>query len=107
MSNLWGKIDLENWKSTPCIIGKCADETDIEIGNAVFCIPSGSIPHKMPLPICAIYVDEVGQRTPVIIIQAEEHDETIIIGARPLDGGNMVCTFPELEIMRSPNDEFL
>lgn len=102
-----GKIDIINWDKTPCISGRIATEEDIENGIAVFMIPEGSIPCATDLPICAIQTDEEsGEGTPVIIIQAEQINNSITLGVRYLDGGNGVCTLDEVELLEKPNNEF-
>ena len=104
---MWGKIEVINWDKTPSISGRVAIEDEIKNGIAVFMIPEGSIPCDTDLPICAIHTDEeTGERTPVIIIQAEQINNSITLGVRYLDGGNGVCTLDEVELLEIPNDEF-
>jgi len=104
---MWGSIDMKVWDKTPCISGRIATEEDIKNGIAVFMIPDGSIPCDTDLPICAIHTDkETGERTPVIVIQAEQINNSITLGVRYLDGGNGVCTLNEVELLEKPNNEF-
>lgn len=95
------------WRSTPCIRGRPANESDVADGFAVFFIPSGSTAHDVELPLCAIQVDpETGKRTPCIAIQVEQAPNGVFVGVRYLDGGNGVGTADEFELISEPNDEF-
>lgn len=109
MTDLWGPLIAAEWRSTPVICGRTASEADIEAGMAVFCIPSGSKPHPIRLPVCGVYRDaENGITTPVVVIQAEEGDNgQVFLGVRPLVGGNMVCMLGEVEIVEEPDERFL
>jgi len=43
----------------------------------------------------------------VIVIQAEVGDDgEVFIGARPIAGGNMVCTLREVELVAEPDERF-
>lgn len=108
MTDLWGPLIVAEWRSTPAIRGRSATEADIEAGVAVFCIPSGSKPHAVSLPVCAMDRDaESGSATPVVVIQAEQGDDgDVFLGARPLVGGNMVCTLSEVEFVEEPDERF-
>lgn len=108
MTDLWGPIVIAEWRSTPAIRGRSATEADIKAGVAVFCIPSGSKPHPISLPICGVHRDEQsGSVTAVIVIQAEVGDDgEVFIGARPIAGGNMVCTLREVELVAEPDERF-
>ncbi len=80
-----------------------ATEDDIQAGIAVFCMPSGSVPHLSPLPACAIHHDlQNGVVTPVIVIQAEDEGGRIVLGARPLTSGNLVCLLEEVQLLDEP-----
>ena len=104
---MWEKVNLNTWKTTPCISGKVATEEDIKNGIAVFSIPTGSSPYEIDLPLCGIQVnEESGERTPCIVIQMEHHDGAVIIGVRYLDGGNGVGTNNDIEIYAEPTEEF-
>ncbi len=104
---MWGKIELDSWRETPCISGRAATEEDIENGIAVFAIPSGSKPYDIQLPLCAVQTDEeTKQRIPCIAIQIEEADNGVFIGVRYLDGGNGVGTPEDIELYEEPNEDF-
>ena len=104
---MWGKIELEKWRETPCITGRSATEEDIKNGIAVFAIPSGSKPYEIQLPLCAVQIDEeTKQRIPCIAIQVEEADNGVFIGVRYLNGGNGVGTSEDIELYQEPNEDF-
>ena len=104
---MWGKIELEKWRETPCITGRAATEEDIKNGIAVFAIPSGSKPYEIQLPLCAVQIDEeTKQRIPCIAIQVEEADNGVFIGVRYLNGGNGVGTSEDIELYEEPNEDF-
>ena len=105
---LWGPIDMKSWKSTPCISGRVASETDVKEGRAAFYIEgerSTLKPIPLSLPACAVLHDEK-KETPIILIQAEETPKSKTIGFRFLGGGNGVCTLEELEILKAPDERF-
>ena len=107
MAELWGPLDAGNWRSTPAIESRTATEADIRAGVAVFYMPSGSTPHPIQLPICAIHRDaETGKATPIVVIQAEAAGDKVFIGARPLEGGNMVAFLSEMELVVEPDERF-
>jgi hypothetical protein len=100
-------LDAGNWRSTPAIEGRTATEADIRAGIAVFHIPSGSTPHPIQLPICAIHHDaKTGEATPVVVIQAAAAAGKVLIGARPLEGGNMVGLLTEVDLVAEPDERF-
>lgn len=104
---MWGIIDLERWRETPCITGRVATEEDIENGIAVFAIPSGSKPYDVQLPLCAVQTnEETNERIPCIAIQIEEAENGVFIGVRYIDGGNGVGTPEDTELYEGPNEEF-
>jgi len=104
---VWGKIEIERWDKIPFIEGRVATEIDIKNGCAVFMVPDGSIPADADLPICAIQInEETNERTPVIIIQAEQISGGVTLGVRYLSGGNGVCNLSEVELLREPSYEF-
>ena len=104
---LWGSINLDTWKDTPCISNCVANENDIANGIAVFSVPSGSRTFDIKLPRCVIQTEEdTGKKIPAIAIQAEEVGDDVYVGVRYLDGGNGACTLPEIELLDSPNELF-
>lgn len=109
MSDQWGPLDAADWRSTPAIVGRSATEADVAAGIAVFYVPSGSKPHSISLPACAVHHDaESGRATPVIVIQAEVAPDggDVVLGVRPLDGGNMVCMLSEVVFLEAPDASF-
>ena len=108
---LWGEIDIQHWRDIPHISGRVASEEDVEAGRAVFYLGNpdeiGVQSYDVSLPPCAIFTDEEsGEDIPVIIIQAEQAEDMINVGYRFLDGGNGMCTLPEIELLDEPDDRF-
>ena len=104
---MWDAFDPNDWEAIPYITGRMATEEDVKAGIAVFYLPNGGIACDADLPICAIHVDvETGERTPVVIIQAEQSGNLVSLGLRYIDGGNGICTFEEVELLQEPNHEF-
>ena len=68
-------------------------------GRAVFYVPSESEPAELAVPCCAIQHLDSGESEPVVIIQAEQTLSGIILGVRPLSGGNAVCMLSEVELL--------
>jgi hypothetical protein len=102
----WGPIDLKNWRKTPIVEGRAATDRDVEEGRAVFAV--GGQPVELDLPSCAIVQEEdVGEPTPVILIQAERLDDgTVAVGFRLLEGGMGIATLPEVELLSEPDERF-
>ena len=94
----------------PHLKDKRATESHVKSGEAVFYIPNdqNSRPYKLiQLPSCAIFREErIGPETPVIVIQAEVVKDSVVVGYRPLDGGNGVCDLEELEMLKEPDSRF-
>ncbi len=106
---LWGKINIAEWDKTPCIQNRTAIEKDVKTGFAVFYIDNSDDLKtiKMNLPCCAILIDkESNERTPVIIIQAEESQKQRLIGYRSLNGGNGIGLESDFIFLDKPNEEF-
>jgi hypothetical protein len=107
---LWGPIDMQKWKVTPCVSGRLAAEQDVKEGRAVFYISGDRNelrPIKISLPACAIWHDSKSNKdTPVVLIQAEETPTVKAIGFRFLSGGNGACTLEELKILQGPDERF-
>ena len=108
--DLWGEIDIADWRSVPCIHRRLASEADVNEGRAVFFLSDpnglGASPVDMSLPRPAILREENGGEIPVILIQSEEGGGKIYAGYRFLDGGNGVCHLEELELLDEPDDRF-
>jgi hypothetical protein len=107
--NLWGRVDAERWRDTPCVARRVALEDDAKSGHAVFFVenPSelDSSAMNLDLPCCAL-LNEEGEISPVLIVQAERHGAQTLIGYRPLSGGNGICTLEEVVLLNGPDSHF-
>jgi len=106
-ADLWGPIDPSSWKTVPCIVGRMAEEQDVVEGLAVFFLKNytdfGGKHHAIALPHFAIWTDpETSEQIPGIIIQAEHGDGQILVGFRPLVGGNVVGLLGEFQLLDGP-----
>ena len=97
---------MKRWRATPAIEGRTATDADVNAGRAVFAV--GGEPVEIDLPACAVVSEEqVGEPTPVIVIQAERLDDgTVAIGYRFLDGGTGIATLEEVEFLEEPDERF-
>jgi len=99
MTDLWGPISAGEWRGTPCISGRAATEADVKAGVAVFYIQDSSAAASIKLPCCALQSFEDGSEAPVIVVQAEVAPHGIILGVRPLGGGNGICMSSEVRLL--------
>ena len=99
-------IDMKNWRQTPSVSGRTATDADVNAGRAVFAV--GGEPVELDLPSCAIVTEEeVGEPTPVIVIQAERlEDGTVALGYRFLDGGTGIASLDDVELLSEPDERF-
>lgn len=101
---LWGPIAAAEWHQVPVVSGRLATESDVAQGRAVFYmkIEGGPQPEpfKLDLPVRAL----LGDGQTVVVIQAERMDSKVIVGYRNPQGGNGVCTLPELQFVSAPNE---
>lgn len=106
MSEAWGPIDLKSWRKTPVTYGRPATDADVAAGRAIFAV--GGEPVELDLPSCAIVIEEdVGEPTPVILIQAERLDDgRVAVGFRLIDGGTGIATLEEIELLSEPDERF-
>ncbi len=105
--NLWGQIRPEAWRDTPCTPGRVAIEDDVREGRAVFYIDGPSQAAEVRLPRCALLHEEGGKVLPVILIQAESRsDGEVLVGYRPLVGGNGICMLGEVDLLDGPDEMF-
>jgi hypothetical protein len=105
--DIWGRIDASAWQRTPCVHGRVASENDVREGRAVFYVDGPSQAAQVPLPRCALLREEGGSILPVILIQAEaRYDGEVLVGYRPLRGGNGICTLRELDLLDGPDEMF-
>lgn len=101
---LWRAIDAGEWHNTPFISARLATEQDVKSGRAVFFLKNdaefGCAPYEMSLPHLAIRSDpETNQFTPGVIIQAEHVDGKVLLGFRPLSGGNVLALLEEFRLV--------
>ena len=99
MTDIWGAITADSWGSVPCVTGRCATEADVAAGRAVFYVQGESAAASMRLPCCAVQAMEDGSEQRVVVIQAELAQDTVVLGVRPLAGGNGVCTIGEVRLL--------
>jgi hypothetical protein len=99
-------IDLKRWRNTPSVSGRTATDEDVNAGHAVFAV--GGDPVALDIPSCAIVTEEeIGEPTPVIVIQAERlEDGTVAVGYRALDGGTGIATLADVEFLSEPDERF-
>ena len=109
--NLWKPISLKNWKQTPAINDRNANEEDVKNGIAVYYIEGNfdeHKPYKIQLPKLAYLTDfETKEKELVVIIQIEETPKGIVVGYRNLTGGNGAGLMNEFEILSDNNSEKL
>lgn len=105
-------INMDDWKSIPCIKGRLADAKDVEAGLAGFYLNIHgdgleARPIPLDLPLCAILHAE--EDVPVIIIQAEEiiSEGQMIVGFIDVKTSKRgIAQLKELTILNEPNDSF-
>lgn len=101
--NLWKPIALKDWKQTPAMSNRNANEEDVKKGTAVYHIEGDFENHKpydIQLPKVAYLTDyETKAKELVIIIQIEETPKGIVVGYRNLTGGNGAGLINEFEIL--------
>ena len=89
--DLWGPIDIKNIEAIACIKNKTAVEKDVFEGKAVFFIEGSENSHRaidLDIPSKAYQIDsETGEKTLVVIIQAEHVNGDDLMGVRYVDGG--------------------
>ena len=89
----------------PCTAGRAATSNDVNEGRAVFVLQADGQSIGQPLeigvPQYAFHIDErTKQRTPCVIIQAEEARGQRLVGCRTLpDGMIMAALFHEFEML--------
>jgi hypothetical protein len=99
-------IDLKQWRRTPAVHGRAATEADVESGAAIFAIGGEPVDIGLPAP-AIVREDEVGEPTPVIVVQAERlEDGTIAVGYRLLDGGSGIAPWADVEFLSEPDERF-
>ena len=101
---LWSPINVQSWRSTATTNGRVADEVDVKAGRAVFYIDGKSEPYSMSLPSLARWIGSDMPEELVIIIQAEVTDQGVVLGVRPLSGGNAVVALSEVEVIKGEEE---
>ena len=103
-------VNVDKWKSVPCVKGRLATDQDTKAGRAVFVFKgeAGSIrPVDITLPRCAIWHDADRQEeVPVVCIQAEEKDGKKVVGFRIVKGGLGAGLLSELTLLEAPDARF-
>lgn len=99
----WQAIDPAEWRSTPCVVARLAIEDNVKAGRAVFFLKNhekfGCAPYAIELPHLAMWRDpEDGELVPGVIVQAEHADGRVLVGFRPLSGGNLLATLEEFRL---------
>jgi hypothetical protein len=57
----------------------------------------------MTLPQCAVWHDaDTNTAVPGVVVQAERGDGQVLIGFRPMSGGNLLALLPEFSFVMSP-----
>ena len=109
--DLWTPIILKNWKLTPVINNRVANENDVKEGRAVYYIDGNYKNHKpikINLPKLANLTDyDTKQKELVVIIQIEETPKGTVVGYRNLTGGNGAGLINEFEILNEKEVEKL
>ena len=66
----------------------------------MFYVDGASEPVDLSLPRYGLVQQGAGQEIPIVAIQAESHlPEQVLIGYRPLSGGNGICTLDEVDFL--------
>lgn len=94
-------IDGADWQNTAVVSGRVAVEQDVKDGIAAFYIQDGSrVYSELNLPCLARLRLEDGSAVDIVIVQTEYGPNAeVICGCKDFDGGEHVCTLPELEII--------
>ena len=105
-----GPVNVDKWKSVPCVKGRLATDQDTRAGRAVFVFNGGLAsvhPLDIALPHCAIWHDaDRREDVPVVCIQAEEKDGKKVVGFRIVKGGLGVGLLSELTLLDTPDARF-
>jgi len=95
-----GKIVWPDLKKVAHVTGRAANKHDLNHHRAAFVlklkgVPAG-VPIKIKIPQYAIHTDQAtGEKTPVVIIQAEHIDKFIAYGYLNVATGKIEVTYPE------------
>jgi hypothetical protein len=96
----------QSWPPLPTagfVSGRAATDKDVAEGNAVFALRAYGVPFGKPLDIAipqyAYLIKKGQQKTPVIVVQAEEGKGIKIFGIRDLDGKTATAKESELQLL--------
>lgn len=95
-----GKIVWPDLKRVAHVKGRAANKHDLNHHRAAFVlklkgVPAG-VPVKIKIPQYAIHTDQAtGEKTPIVIIQAEHIDKFIAYGYLNVVTGKIQVTYPE------------
>jgi hypothetical protein len=107
--DLWGLIEIEKWQETPCIRSRLAEETDVKSGRAVFYLKQNADtqckPFDIEIPHLALWSENKNSEIiPGVIVQAEHADGKVLVGFRPLAGGNVVGLLEEFKLVNNVSE---
>lgn len=96
---------VERWPELPAsgfVRGRAADARDMESGDAVFLAiidgkPVG-VPATFEIPQYAWFA-EGRKRRPVVVVQAEDTPQGVMVGMRDANGAEYVATAGEVELL--------
>ena len=90
------KFKIKSLKEVPYIRGRIAKEKDMQDGKAIFYLPEKGItkPAKLNIP-CFAYQ----KKKPIIIFQAEETTQGIVLGVRYVDNSTGVCMLSDVKFI--------
>jgi hypothetical protein len=103
LTTLWFSVAIaQGWPilpSTGFVSGRSATEKDVADGNAIFVAKTENryigTPIDIAIPQYAYHLGEGGQKTPVIVVQAEEANGFKLVGFRDFQGKEHVATAGE------------
>jgi hypothetical protein len=107
MEDLWGPIEVQQWRNTPCVQHRQATEQDVREGRAVFHVGGAVEVAEIPLPACGYQRMDDGSEQPVVVVQAEVLPDGTLFGVRPLSGGNGICFANEVRLLSGGFEESL
>lgn len=93
----WPSLPKDNFVS-----GRSATESDFESGRAVFVVQGQGATAREPVSIAIpqyAYAVNGGQKTPIVIVQAEYVRGAVIIGARTVGGPDQVLMLGDVELL--------
>jgi hypothetical protein len=100
-----GLVQAAGWPPLPergFIVNRAATQADVAAGNAVFSAEAGDAVIGKPLRISIpqyAYHHDGGKRIAVMVVQAEEARGKKLVGARELNGQELVGFLDEFELL--------